>query len=75
MKLKRGHTEKRIQSSRLHPQKNLSYLKSNQRNKSIRNISTYCFNKELDRLRIYQKEIEAALTKQNLGKESLGKTF
>ena len=73
VKLKRGQTEKRIQSSRLHPQNKLSYLKSNQKNKSIRNVSTYCFNKELDRLRIYQKEIDEAFAKQNLGNEALGK--
>ena len=73
VKLKRGQTERRIQSSRLHPQNNLSYLKSNQKNKSIRNVSTYCFNKELDRLRIYQKEIDEAFAKQNFGKEDRGK--
>ena len=75
VKLKRGQTEKRIQSSRLHPQNKLSYLKSNQKNKSIRNVSTYCFNKELDRLRIYQKEIEEAFAKQNFVKEDRGKEY
>ena len=73
VKLKRGQTQKHLHSSNIDHQKTLSYLKSNQKNQSIRNVSTYCFNKEMDRLRIYQKEIEEAFAKQNFVKEDRGK--
>ena len=73
VKLKRGQTQKHLHSSNIDHQKTLSYLKSNQKNQSIRNVSTYCFNKEMDRLRIYQKEIEDVLAKRKIDQQCVGK--
>ena len=71
--LKRGQTQKHLHSSNVDHQKALSYLKSNQKNQSIRNVSTYSFNREMDRLRNYQKEIHHILPKRKIDQQIVGK--
>lgn len=73
LKHKRSQTQKHIHSSRLYQQKALSYLKSNQKIQTARDVSKYSYNKEIDILRGYQKEIGKALAERKPDKKSLGK--
>ena len=72
LKLKRGQTQKHIHSSHLYHQKAALYLNSNQTNQALRNVSVGSYNKDIDRLRGYQKEIEKTFAKRKPDQKTLG---
>ena len=73
-KLKRVQTQKYVHSSTLYNHtKATSYLNAYRKNQSIRNVSMYSYKKEMERLRIYQKEMNEALAKQKFNQIISGK--
>ena len=73
-KLKRVQTQKYGHSSTLyHHTKATLYLNAYRKNQSIRNVSMYSYKKEMERLRIYQKEMNEALARGKFNQINLGK--
>ena len=73
-KLKRVQTQKYVHSSTLYNHtKATSYLNAYRKNQSIRNASMYSYKKEMERLRIYQKEMNEALEKRKFNQIISGK--
>ena len=73
-KLKRVQTQKYVHSSTLYNHtKATSYLNAYRKNQSIRNVSMYSYKKEMERLRIYQKEMNEALEKRKFNQIIPGK--
>ena len=73
-KLKRVQTQKYVHSSTLYNHtKATSYLNAYRKNQSIRNVSMYSYKKEMERLRIYQKEMNEALAMRKFNQIISGK--